>query len=777
MRKSIIIVILLLSLLFPLTEAEAQNKQITPQSLIEDVVQQLDNIKDFKGTVLTKVYTNNKVLSSRTQIMKSETRSMTRNHGESQLEDGESSLLLNTIPWIYLPPSYEIIRSSLPLAAQSEYKNPLQIANKLYDMKLLGEATYQQRDVYILELQNVFSTQRIFIDQQYLAIRKIEIFNGSNIKVATLSYDNFKLFLEEVWLPTNIVVTDSVGQKVLEIDYQDWKMNLGLTDFDFLKGFETDYQTKINKLQDQLATSQHKDQLYLKLSKLYQENGEIDQAISSLEKAISINNKIEYHKKLANLYRQQGLYDNALGELKSALQLNYDNAEIHYLLGEVQLQLGNSDGARNYLEKSVSYQQENTKYLEKLFWVYKNLANKNNDLYMLERAEKTINKLVKLAPDNENYRIYLGDIYLKIGKTIKAADAYHKAVDLAPKDTWVYIKLANYYQEIKRYQKAEELYRYVIYLEDSLENHRRLADLYFEQKKYQLALEEYQVIANRSVNNNEIKLRLAETYVAVEKPDQALEIFKQVLQQKEADQLYTKIIKIINNYQTETALEILHRLLQTENILSAQQRQDIYQKLGAIYYKQVKQEEEEKIEELLPLKSQAEIYGFLGKLEFSAGNLNEAIHYFKKSLVENPQRDNYYNLAITYLLMDQFSLARDQAKQLEQLGLAVKGEKIKELSYALAEWEEKYNQEYVPGRVNLIEGNQLRQQGNLAKAKIEYQAAVSENYDYQPPYFYLGLIYSLGSDDIKLDLVKNGIKDQNLELLNQLISVINQVKV
>ena len=769
--------LLLFSLLMPFADVHAQPKQITPQNLIDDVVKQLELIKDFKGTVVTKVYLNDQVLNSRTQIMKSETRSMTRNHGDTSITNGENNLLLNTIPWIYLPPDYETIKSALPLATQTDYSNPLAIVNQLYDMKLLGEAIHQERDVYILELQNVFSTQRVFIDQEYLTIRKVDIFNGSNIKVATINYNNFELFAEKVWLPTKIIVSDSVGQKIFEVNYQSWNVNLGLTNFDFLQGFETDYQTKINQLQDKIARSNNKVELYIQLSELYQKNGDVEKAISTLQQAISREDKIKYRKKLAKIYQQQGEFRKSLGEIRAALQLNYDDAELHYLLGELQLQLGNTDQARNYLERAISYDSQNEKYLEKLFWIYNNLANKNNDPYMLERAEKTIKKLIDLKPKNEDYRIYLGDIYLRSGKTIKAADAYQKAVDLAPKDTWTYIKLANYYTEIKSYDKAEELYRYVIYLEDSLENHKRLADLYFEQEKYELALEEYKTISSRAANNLDVKLRLAETYVAVGGTDKALEIFNQVLKEKGAEELYTKITDIVKKYKPKTAIEILHKLLQEESLFTLEQEDRLYKQLGTMYFEKIKQEQEQKIQELLPLKSQAEIYNLMGQIEFSNGNLEEAVNYFQKSVAEISQIDNHYNLAVSYLLMDDFVLVRQEAKKMKELGATTRGEQLIELSYDLKDWQEKYNQQYAAGRINLIEGNRLRQSGELDEAKIEYQASVSENYAYQPPYFYLSIFYSVTGQDANLKLAKTGVKDENIKLLEELITTINQVKV
>ncbi|MGM0502623.1 MAG: DUF4292 domain-containing protein [Bacillota bacterium] len=776
MRKNIIVVFLLLILLLPLTVVKAQPKQITPQNLIDEIVEKLDNIKDFKGTVMTEVYSNDETINSRTQIMKSETRSMTRDHGDTSVIEGEKGILLNSIPWIYLPPDYEVIKSALPLAPQQEYKNPLKMADQLYDLKLLGEGTYRSNQVYIIELENSFSTQRLYIDKEHLTIRKIDVFNGSNIKVASISYSDFNLFADEVRLPTKITVSDSIGQPVLEINYQDWQVNLGLTNFDFLQGFEEDQQSKINKLQKQLVDGNQNDEVYYKLSNLYQNNGNISRAISSLQQAIDINDRIKYRKELAALYRKQGSYEKALEELNSALQLSYDNAEAHYLLGELQLQLGNINQARQYLERATSYDKKNERYLDKLFWVYNNLANKNDDEYMLERAEKTAKKLIEIDPENNEYRIYLGDISLKLGKTIKAAEAYHQAIDLDPKDTWGYIKLANYYQEMKNYQKSEEIYRYVLNLEDSLENHRRLGEMYFEQHKYELAVKEYQIVAERSAADTEMKLKLAETYVAVGKVDEALKIFNEVLNEQKVEQSYSKIIEIVNNYESKTVLSLLEQLLEeNKQVFSKQEQEDLNYHMSMLYFQQVKEEQQRKTDELISLKSEAELYSYLGQTSFSAGDLKNARDYFKKALAEYPMEKDYYNLAVSYLLMDEFSLARTKAEQLIDLGLSEQGQEIKSLSNSLAEWKKINSRQYVPGRLKLIKGNQLRQQGNLNASKVEYQAAITENQDYQAPYFYLAIIKTL-ENNAQASNIKDQVKEEELQLLSRLITVINEVK-
>ena len=51
-------------------------EEISAKDLLADVVSQLEQVKDFKGTIVSKLYVGEEVIGYRTQVMKSETRSM-----------------------------------------------------------------------------------------------------------------------------------------------------------------------------------------------------------------------------------------------------------------------------------------------------------------------------------------------------------------------------------------------------------------------------------------------------------------------------------------------------------------------------------------------------------------------------------------------------------------------------------------------------------------------------------------------------------------------------
>ncbi|OCL27765.1 hypothetical protein U472_04225 [Orenia metallireducens] len=751
-----------------LSSSPIEAEEISAKSLLADVISQLEQVEDFKGTIVSKLYLGEEVIDYRTQVMKSKTRFMSNNLSDNSQLESEENKLLNSIPWIYLPPNYNILKNSLPLEGQLDYQEPLDKLSNLYNVELLGESIDGEREVYIIQLENMLAMQRIFVDKEYKTISKIEIFNGANIRLATINYRDISLFDSNIWLPAKIVVSDGRGRLLMEVIYQNWGINVGLTEFDFAKGFDTDYQTKIKQLKEKIKEQRDNDKLHWLLSDLYVKDGNLEEAVNSLQNAIRTKDSIEYRKKLVEIYQMQGKYREALGEVRVALQSAYNDAELNYLLGEVQLQLGRIDNARHSLEKAVDLDPKNTLYLEKLFWVYSNLAEESGK-YMLERAEGVAEKLVKLEPKNKSYRIYLADIYLEKGEEFKAYQVYSKAVELAPEDTWVYIKLAQFYDKIDKDNKAEELYEYIVYLDDSLENQRRLADFYFEEGKYELALKEYKVLQSRSAGNLNLKFKVAESYLATGDRERGLDIFNKILEENSFGEFYLQIGDIVKQYDLDSAIDIYHSALKKEGLLTDEEIEEIYRRLGYIYFEEEDQKKLNKLDQLLEIDSQMKIYQLLGKYKFSAGDLEKAISYFKLALDRQDNVENHYNLALAYLMVDHLDLARQEAEKIAEIEEGTIGAEILELIDRVSSLQKEYKDIYVPGRINRIKGDRLRQQGKLIEALFRYRESIFENYDYKLPYFYVGLISAIREDNLQLEMAKSVLEGEELKLLKDLL--------
>nr|WP_282706832.1 tetratricopeptide repeat protein [Natroniella acetigena] len=549
-------------------------------------------------------------------------------------------------------------------------------------------------------------------------------------------------------------------------------MNIGLTDFDFAEGFPPDYQTQIDQLYAQLEENSEDDSLYFEISNLYYKSDYLDEAIENLHQAIELSDRTRYRKRLAEFYQDVRDYEAALSQVRTALQGDYDNASLHFLEGEIRLQLGETDRARRSLERAVERDSQNQAYLERLFRIYYNLADQDNN--MLARARRIAEDLVKLDDNNKNHKIHLGDIYREKGRVAEAFEIYSQAIELAPYDTWGYIKLARLHKKMERYERAEELYRYILYLEDTIENHKRLAGFYFEQGKYNLALQEYKLINDRVADDLDLELKLAETYLVTGDKETGMKIFEEILATEEEGLLYLEIAEIISYYQLDVAIDLYRQALDTEGLLTTEQQEEVYSRLGYIYFEREKERQFSQIQELLNLDSQAKVYRLLGEYKFRAGKLDQALSYFKVASERQQNIINHYNLAVSYLLVDHFELARAEGEKLKKIGSA-KGEEIIRLVTALKELEADYKDKYVPGRINRIQGDRLRRQGKLNEALINYQQAILENHGYGLPYFYTGVIYAVQDNHFKLRLAKSGLDREEKGLLKELTSLLQQV--
>ncbi len=765
---------LLLLIFVILVSGQVAAEEITAEYLLGEVIQTIEEVEDFKGMIISRVYSGEKVFDYRNQIMKSPTRTMTQSSGNESIHNRDSNKLLNIIPWIYLPPEHDIVKKSLPLEGGSMYQQSLSNLEEFYSIELLGEAIYDDQEVYIIQLENAFTIQRLFLDKEKSSISKIDIYNGANIKLATILYEDYKLFNSKVWFPTKIAVENSRQEVLMEVLYKNWQVNTGLTDFDFAKGFDTSYQEEIDNLKAKLELQSENDKLYWLISDLYKKDGDLSLAVSNLQQAIRIKDKVNYRKRLAELYQLQGKYKEALVQVQAALQIDYNNADLHYLLAEIQLHLNKINTARFALEKTIELDGDNPKYLEKLFWVYNNLAENSND-YMLERAKRIATKLVELKPDNKDYRIYLGDIFFELGDKLKAASSYNKAIELAPEDTWGYIKLAQFYEEVDKSDKSEELYRYVLYLDDSLENQRRLANFYFEQGKYKLALAEYEELNDRTTANLEVKMRLAESYLATEDLEKGLDAFDQILQDNQEGQFYLEVAKIVKKYSLDEAINIYQTALNQEELLNAEEKDLIYKELGYIYFKVEEEEYFEELDQLLQINSQAEIYNLLGEYKFIAGDLDKAIHYFKLALDKYNSHKSHYNLSLSYLIADHFDLAQNEAERLISLGYEEEGQELIDLINNVKSLRVTYTEKYVPGRINRIKGDKLREEGKLNEALIKYKESIFENYNYNLSYFYLGVISTIKDDTLQLRLAENGLNKEETEVLTDFVDAIEKI--
>ncbi len=711
-----------------------------------------------------------KSVELRTGIMRSGTRSTTSKLSYVDSEEYQAEKqILNLIPWIYLPPDYSLMRRALPMNLRFEYSNPLENIDGIADVELIGEASFDDNNVYIVQLNNPFYTQRWYVDMDTMNLKEIEIFNASNIRLFNISYEDYEEFEGQIELATSIEVRDRNDTKLLAIEYQNLEVNQGVTEEDFAQGFMDDYTIQIEGIEYELEDDSDNDELYWELSQLHYENGNLEEAMSSLEEAIELNDKSKYFAQMAEFYREKRDHEAALEKIEEALGRDYGNAEYHNLQGEIKLSLRELRQARHAFERALDRDSDNTDYMERLYSVYITLGQ--DDDYFIDRARRIASNLVDLESDNREYRVYLGEAYLKLEDFEDAGREFRKAIDIDPEYALAHRRLAEYHVAINNYEQAEELYSYLLYIDNTINNHRRLANFYFEQGNYDLAYEEYQNLKQRVTDTTEIDLKVAEIYLSQEEREKALELYYKLLEEDRG--LLFEIADKVKAYSLDLAIDIYHWGLK-EDELDEDEKERLYSNLGRVYFNREVEKTETQLANLFRLDSRVEIYRQLARTNFRSGNLSQAISYLKLLDESDRRTEDDYQLALTYLIVDEFALAIKQGDSLIESGDEEQGEKILELANDLKEFREEYDQVYTPGRIRRVEGDKLREQGQLNNALVNYRAAIAENYEYKMPYLYVAVINRILGNNLAYEMAIYGLENEERELAVDFATEIEQ---
>jgi len=168
--------------------------------------------------------------------------------------------------------------------------------------------------------------------------------------------------------------------------------------------------------------------LHERLSKVFYMNGSIDDAISELLMAISIDpNVFDYYSDVAWLYSISGKYREAVTYSKQALSRDPNKAYPYVVMGFSLGCLGKKQQATEMLKRAIELDPNNpTAHL----YLADVIAGGGD----YEKALPMYQKSLKLDSSTASAFVGLGDCFRKLGHPKEAMAAYKRAVDLAPQD-------------------------------------------------------------------------------------------------------------------------------------------------------------------------------------------------------------------------------------------------------------------------------------------------------------------------------------------------------
>jgi tetratricopeptide (TPR) repeat protein len=156
------------------------------------------------------------------------------------------------------------------------------------------------------------------------------------------------------------------------------------------------------------------------------QKGEVDEAIAQYQKELQIYPDGAYaHNNLGNVLLQKGEVDEAIAQYQKALQINPDNAEVHNHLVKILFQRGNVDEAIAHCQRALQIDPDNAE-------AHNNLGNVLLQKGDVDGALAQYQKALQIKPDSVEAHSNLGNALLQKGELDEAIAQYQEALRLSP---------------------------------------------------------------------------------------------------------------------------------------------------------------------------------------------------------------------------------------------------------------------------------------------------------------------------------------------------------
>ncbi len=142
------------------------------------------------------------------------------------------------------------------------------------------------------------------------------------------------------------------------------------------------------------------------------------------------------------VYYEAGAYDEAILDLTEALKIDSTNAAYFHLIADAYLDSNNSLHALRTMEYTAKLHPERIPSLLKLS-EFQMILKRNNE------SLKTVDRILKIDPQNAEAYFMMGNNFKDLGKSELAINSYQKAVDNDPDILDAWINLGQLFEELK----------------------------------------------------------------------------------------------------------------------------------------------------------------------------------------------------------------------------------------------------------------------------------------------------------------------------------------
>jgi tetratricopeptide (TPR) repeat protein len=251
-------------------------------------------------------------------------------------------------------------------------------------------------------------------------------------------------------------------------------------------------------------------------------------AMAHLAKGVVARNRTA---SLDMTYRNQReeLLQKSVSELQQALQFNANSPEAHNELGETYRLMGRNSEAMAEFERALSI---DSRFSEaRLNQGVMRLANGDTG-----SAKDAFKEAIRLNSKNYLAHYRLGEAYLQEGNAHEALNSLNTALSLNRSNAAILSKMADAYQSQGNTSAAIAYYRRSIQATPSfMPAYMAISDIFDNRGDGELAMSELRSALNVNPRFSAGRNRLGRLALTVDKPDQALQYFRESLKENPAD--------------------------------------------------------------------------------------------------------------------------------------------------------------------------------------------------------------------------------------------------
>jgi len=278
------------------------------------------------------------------------------------------------------------------------------------------------------------------------------------------------------------------------------------SDEDYIKKFnvprngDTIYMTNLNKRQTMGC-------FFNNLGNAYQDVGNTDQAMASLQWAVYINPSLaESRLNLGNIYMRKGRTDDAITEYQQAVKINPDDGKGHNNLGTAYQR-------REWLKDAVNEYTAAIRLDSNYIDAYRNLSATYRKLNRLAEARAIIVQAMEMEPRNAYLYCDLADIYSQGDDYDEAISRYEKALKLKSNLAEAYLGLGGCYNKLKQHEKEIEAYRKALAINpDMFAALANLGNAYFAKGDYDVAIEQFNKALKVNPDDSKVQYNIGAAY-------------------------------------------------------------------------------------------------------------------------------------------------------------------------------------------------------------------------------------------------------------------------